>query len=198
MAEAKSIGRRILETNPDNAEAYHLLGIIAHQSGNLAHAIEHVQRSTRLAPTIALYHANLGEMLRLAKRTDEAIAAGKRALEIDPTYADALSNLGIAYYEKDDFEQALAHYDRALALRPDFVEALSNRGNALRALKRLDDAISPIAARSICGRISPTPGTISRRRCAISNGPTRRRPLIAARWRCARTIPKFSTASRWR
>ena len=142
LAEAELYCRRVLESDPDNAEAYHLLGIIAHQSGNLAHAIDHLKRATALAPDIALYHANLGEMCRLAKRVDEAIAEGKRALEINPDYADALSNLGIAYYEQDKFEDALSCYERAIELRPEFVEAHSNRGNALRALKRLDDAIA--------------------------------------------------------
>ncbi len=141
LAEAELYCRRALESDPDNAEAYHLLGIIAHQSGNLAHAIDHLKRATALVPDIALYHANLGEMCRLAKRTDEAIAEGKRALELNPDYADALSNLGIAYYEQDKFEDALSCYERAIELRPEFVEAHSNRGNALRALKRLDDAL---------------------------------------------------------
>jgi tetratricopeptide (TPR) repeat protein len=141
LAEAELYCRRTLESDPDNAEAYHLLGIVAHQSGNLAHAIDHLKRATALAPDIALYHANLGEMCRLAKRTGEAIAEGKRALEINPDYPDALSNLGIAYYEQDKFEDALSCYERAIELRPEFVEAHSNRGNAMRALKRLDDAL---------------------------------------------------------
>ena len=141
LAEAELYCRRVLETDPNNGEACHLLGIIAHQSGNLAHAIDHLKHATTLAPEVALYHANLGEMCRLAKRIDEAIAEGKRALEINPDYADALSNLGIAYYEQDKFEDALSCYERAIELRPEFVEAHSNRGNALRALKRIDDAI---------------------------------------------------------
>ncbi len=141
LAEAETLARRVLDAEPNNAEAYHLLGIVAHQSGNLGHAIEHVKRATDLAPGNALFHANLGEMYRLAKRTDEAIAEGKRALALQSDYADALSNLGIAYYEKGDFDQAIACYERAIALKPNFVQAHSNLGNALRALKRYDEAV---------------------------------------------------------
>ncbi len=141
LAEAETLARRVLDAEPNNAEAFHLLGIVAHQSGNLAHAIEHVRRATALAPDMALYHANLGEMCRLAKRTDEAIAEGKRALALQPDYADALSNLGIAYYEKGDFTQAVVCYERAIGLKPNFVQAHSNLGNALRALKRHDEAV---------------------------------------------------------
>ena len=141
LAEAEMLARRVLDAEPGNAEAFHLLGIIAHQSGNLAHAIEHVKRATQLAPSVALYHANLGEMCRLAKRTDEAIAEGERALALQPDYADALSNLGIAHYEKDDFDAAIRSYERAIALKPNFAQAHSNLGNALRACKRYEEAL---------------------------------------------------------
>jgi tetratricopeptide (TPR) repeat protein len=142
LDKAEALLKQVLASRPKEPTAIYLLGIIAHQSGNLAHAIDHLKRATALAPDIALYHASLGEMYRLAKRIDEAIAEGKRALAINPDYPDALCNLGIAYYEQDKFEDALACYDRAIALRPEFVEANSNRGNALRALKRLDEAMT--------------------------------------------------------
>jgi tetratricopeptide (TPR) repeat protein len=140
-ARGRTLARRVLDADPNNAEAFHLLGIVAHQSGNLGHAIEHVKRAAELAPSTALYHANLGEMCRLAKRTDEAIAEGQKALALQPDYPDALSNLGIAFYEKGDFAAAIACYERAMGLKPNFVQAHSNLGNALRALKRHDEAV---------------------------------------------------------
>jgi tetratricopeptide (TPR) repeat protein len=142
LAEAEALARRVIEAMPECAEAYHLLGIVAHQSGNLGHAIEHVKRAAALAPDNALYHANLGEMCRLAGRLDDALAEGRRALELRADYPDALNNLGIAHYERGDYGEALARYDRATELRPGFVEAHSNRGNALRAVKRLDEAVA--------------------------------------------------------
>ena len=117
-----------------------MLGIIAHQSGKLGEAIEHVRRAIAIKPDVALYHANLGEMCRLAGRADEAIAAGRRAIEINPDYPDALSNLGIALFDQGKFEEALGYYDRAIALNEDFAQAHSNRGNALQRLKRFADA----------------------------------------------------------
>jgi tetratricopeptide (TPR) repeat protein len=140
LADADDLIRRAVANEPDNAEAEHMLGIIAHQSGKLAEAIEHVRRATALKPDVALYHANLGEMCRLAGRVDEAIAAGRRALELNPDYPGALSNLGIALFDQGKFEDALAHYDRALALDDTFVQAHSNRGNALQRLKRFAEA----------------------------------------------------------
>ena len=140
--EAEALCRRTLEAKPDLPEAEHLLGVIAHQNGKLAEAIEHVRRAVKLAPQVALFRANLGEMLRLAGRPKLAADEARRAIEIDPTIAAAHSNLGVALYEPRQYEEAAAAHRRAIAAKPDFCEAHSNLGNALHALKRFDEAIA--------------------------------------------------------
>jgi tetratricopeptide (TPR) repeat protein len=140
LADADDLTRQATAAEPDNAEAVHTLGIIAHQSGKLSEAIEHLRRATAIKPDVAVYHANLGEMYRLAGHIDEAISAGRRAIEIDPNYPGAHSNVGIALFDQGKFEEALAHYDHALALQNDYVQAHSNRGNALLRLKRFTEA----------------------------------------------------------
>jgi tetratricopeptide (TPR) repeat protein len=142
LGEAQELCRGVLAADPLNGDAEHLLGIIAHQSGKLADAIEHVGRATTLEPDVALYHANLGEMCRLAGRAEEAVRHGRRAVALKPDYPEALSNLGIAFYERQQYDEALSCHDRAIASRPDYAEAHSNRGNVLRALKQLGAAES--------------------------------------------------------
>jgi tetratricopeptide (TPR) repeat protein len=140
LGDADELSRRAIAADPDNAEAAHMLGIIAHQSGKLGEAIDHVRRAISIKPDVALYHANLGEMCRLAGRLDEAVAAGRRAIELNPRSAGALSNLGIALFDEGKFDEALTLYDRALALQGDFSQAHSNRGNVLQRLKRFGEA----------------------------------------------------------
>src|SRR5581483_1212192 len=106
LMEAEAVCRQILQAQPNLPEATHLLGVIAHQNGKLADAIEHVQRAVKLAPQVALYHANLGEMLRLAGRPKLAAEQARRALEIEADMPMALSNLGVALYELKDYEAA--------------------------------------------------------------------------------------------
>src|SRR5436305_14224915 len=72
LVEADAVCRQILEAQPNVPEAEHLLGLIAHQNGKLGEAIAHVQRAIKLAPRVALFHANLGEMYRLAGRAKPA------------------------------------------------------------------------------------------------------------------------------
>ena len=141
LPEAESLCRQILQSFPKHAGALHLLGIIAHQAGNAPAGIELLQQAVAAKGDVALYHTNLGEMLRLSGRFKEAIAAGLRAIELEPNQPAALNNLGIAYFDTEDFEPAERCYRRALALDPGFAEAYSNLGNVLRTQKRLDEAV---------------------------------------------------------
>ena len=140
LADADDLTRSAATAQPDNPDAAHMLGIVAHQSGKLNEAIEHLRRAIALDPNVALYQANLGEMCRLAGLVDEAISAGRRALELNPDYPGAHSNVGIALFDQGKFEEALEHHDRAIALDANFAQAHSNRGNALQRLKRFSEA----------------------------------------------------------
>ena len=101
-----------------------------------------MQRAVKLAPQVALFHANLGEMLRLSGRPRLAVEAARRALAVEPNMPAALSNLGVALYELKDYEEAARAQRKAIAAKPDFAEAHSNLGNALHALRRFDEAVA--------------------------------------------------------
>jgi len=142
LAAAADLCRRILQAQPRNAEALHTLGLVAHQSGDLPAAVEHVRAAAECDGKSSLYWCNLGELLRLSGRPKDAIAAAERALAIDRRNASACNNRGIAEYDLGDFEAAERSYRRAIALSPRYAEAYSNLGNVLRAAKRLDEAVA--------------------------------------------------------
>ena len=141
LAQAESLCRQVLQAQPKNPAALHLLGIIAHQAGNASAGIELLKQAIAANDRVALYHSNLGEMSRLAGRIEEAIAAGRRAIELQPNHPPALNNLGIAYYDHGEYNVAEQYYRRAIALEPRFAEAHSNLGNALHAQKKHDEAV---------------------------------------------------------
>jgi tetratricopeptide (TPR) repeat protein len=142
LPEARSLCTSILAAQPNEAGAFHLLGLIAHQSGQLDEAIAHLRHAVSLTPEVPLFHANLAEIYRLAGRVDDAVREGRRAVELKPDYLEALSNLGVAYYEQNDYEEAARCYRRAIDCNPKFATAHGNLGNALRALARFDEAIA--------------------------------------------------------
>ena len=82
LQAAELIYRQILAANPHQADAWHLLGVLAHQLGRHEAAIEHIERAIALAADTAVYHGNLGMAYHALQRTAEAVACYRRALEL--------------------------------------------------------------------------------------------------------------------
>src|SRR5438105_4073378 len=82
LQAAEQIYRQVLALDPNHAEAQHLLGVIAHQTGRHEVAIELIEAAIRLHGTKVDYHSNLGEAYRALGKYPEAVACYQRALQI--------------------------------------------------------------------------------------------------------------------
>jgi predicted O-linked N-acetylglucosamine transferase (SPINDLY family) len=140
LADAEKIYRDVLEREPGNRQALHLLGIIAFHTGRTDLAIEMIGRAIVISPAVAALHSNLGNALRQKRRLDDAANAYREAIRIDPNFAAAHINLGNILLETSKFEQAIEAYRRALQLAPENAAAHYNLGIALRKSGFLDDA----------------------------------------------------------
>jgi len=121
----------ILAVQPAHPEALHLLGVVAHQKGDHARAIDLIGRAIAGNPGDAMYHANLAEAYRAQGRLDQAIASCRAALHLRQDYPEAVNNLGLALLGQGKTEDAIAQFGEALRLKPDYAMACSNLGNAL-------------------------------------------------------------------
>jgi len=149
LAEAEAIYRQVLAADPHNADALHLLGLIAQQVGRHDDAITLLQRATVLNPQRAETFAALGASLGVSGRVNDAQQALMRAAQLNPGLADAQLNLGNTFDAAGQLEQAIACYDSALRTRPtdDIAHAAhGNRGRALLALGRPKEAIADLSA----------------------------------------------------
>jgi tetratricopeptide (TPR) repeat protein len=132
LDRAAQLYRRVLAARPGDADALHLLGVVAHQQGNRARAAECIARAIARRPGVAAYHANLGEVYRALGQLDHAVRCCRTALSLNPTYAEAANNLGTVLLEQGRFSDAADQFRSALSLKPDFALAANNLGNALR------------------------------------------------------------------
>ena len=137
---AEHLYRQVLAAAPNQADAIHLLGVLAHQMGKHEVAVEYIKRAIELQENACAFHNNLGEAYRALQRTAEAAASYRRALELKPDYAEAHNNLGNALRAQGKPDEAIACYRRALELKPDFAEACYNLGAALEDLGDRDEA----------------------------------------------------------
>lgn len=140
LSKAEGAYQKILEIDPNQPVALHLLGVIAYQTGNNDMAVELITKALAVEPNYAEAHSNLGNALRELGRPEDALASYSQALAIRPDYAEAHINLGLALQDLGKPEEAAASYHQALAVRPDLAEAHYNLGLALQDLGKLEDA----------------------------------------------------------
>jgi len=139
--EAEAIYRRLIQENPENADAWHLLGVIASQRGDKDTAIELISRATAINPSNPLFYNNLGLVLQKVGRLDEGFEHFRTAVRLMPDYPEAHNNLGNALMKQGRMDEAIECYQKAINLRPDYGDAHNNLGNALMKQGRMDEAI---------------------------------------------------------
>jgi tetratricopeptide (TPR) repeat protein len=132
----EEICRQILVRDPSQADALHMLGVLAYQTGRYELAIEHINQAIRSRGTQAAFHASLGIVFQAQKDLDNAIACFRRALELEPNHAETHNNLGIALHDQEQLDQAAAEYRRAVALKPQLAAAHNNLGNILQTQRK--------------------------------------------------------------
>ena len=142
LGQAEAIYRQLLEIDPKHADALHLLGVIAHQTGNHQIAVDLISQAIEINRNDESYYLNIGNALKSLMQLDAALAGYDKAISLKPDYAEAYSNRGVTLKGLKQFEAAVASYDMAIALKPNYFEAYANRGNALRELKQLDAAVA--------------------------------------------------------
>jgi tetratricopeptide (TPR) repeat protein len=132
LQQAEQLVRQIIGINPNVAPAWQILGVIAHQAGNLPGAIENMGRAIKLAPINPILYANRAELHRLAGNLQQAVADARQAIKLDARCAPAHSNLGIALYDQGDMDGAEAAQKQALKLDGRLPHALNNLGSIAR------------------------------------------------------------------
>lgn len=138
--QAERLLHSILRVEPENAEALHLLGVIANRTGHPDSAAGLIARAIAINPQVSVYYLNLGNALLEQRRLDDAIVQYRKAISLRPDLAEAYLNLGFVLGEKGEKEDALMALRQAVSLKPAFAEAHYNLGLALQDLGRDDEA----------------------------------------------------------
>jgi tetratricopeptide (TPR) repeat protein len=141
LTDAERAYRRLLQQQPGNFVALHMLGLVALQTGRSEAAARLIGKALALRPDYVDAYCNRGLALHDLGRFEEATASFDKAIALRPDDADLYSNRGLALEALKRLADALASYDQAIVLRPDFPEAHNNRGNVLQSLQRPLDAL---------------------------------------------------------
>jgi len=93
LNQAEAVCQKILQLKPKQADALHLLGIIALQNGDIDKAVPLIGKAINVNSASPEYYNNLGFALHEQGKLDEAIRHYHKAISIKSDYANAHYNL---------------------------------------------------------------------------------------------------------
>ncbi|HEX9771782.1 MAG TPA: sulfotransferase [Kiloniellales bacterium] len=129
--EAEQLYRRVLQRDPNNAEALNLLGVLAAQAGHARDAKDLLAKAVAIDGGNPEFHYNLGLVYQGTGDRDEAIKSYRQAVGIKPDYGDAWLNLGGLLLNKGDAQEAELCSRHAVRIDPANPVAHHNLGAAL-------------------------------------------------------------------
>ncbi|MGA2441875.1 MAG: tetratricopeptide repeat protein [Tepidisphaeraceae bacterium] len=141
LAEAERLYREVLEREPGNADALHLLGVAAHQAGNNETALGLIRQAVAANPSAGDFRSNLALVLRALNRAAEAVQEAHKGVELNSASAMGQFIFGQALGSVGRMEEGVICFRRAVDLKPDFFDAMEMLAGALRALGRTDEAV---------------------------------------------------------
>jgi tetratricopeptide (TPR) repeat protein len=131
LPEAAQQCRQMLQAEPDQADALHLMGIIAYQQGHHHQAVEFISKAIENKPADPMFHNNLGLALEALDLESEAKLEYEKAIQMDARYADAHNNLGNVLLKEGQLDAARHHFQQAIKLEPRMPQAHLNLGKML-------------------------------------------------------------------
>jgi protein O-GlcNAc transferase len=139
LAEAERLYRLVCDADPNNARAFHLLGVVAHQLKR-PDAAALVGRAIALDPNSAEAHNDRGVILAANGLSAEALSCFERAVALNPSYGEARNNLGRGLRSLGRFNEALVQFEWVLKSAPDSPAAHFNLASVLQPAGRAWDA----------------------------------------------------------
>jgi tetratricopeptide (TPR) repeat protein len=109
----------ILEREPEFADAYFLLGMIALEHGRAGKARELIDRALALKPDSAEYLAHRAKCLVSLKDYSAALQSAREALALAPDDALTLDTIAVALTKAGDHETAIGAFMRAVDRQPE-------------------------------------------------------------------------------
>lgn len=142
LQDAEPIYRQILQYDPANVDANHLLGLVAYQSNRSEEAVELISKALVVNPTYGEAHNNLGTVQLALHRIEDAAHSFHQAIKTKAHYAEAHFNLANVLTAQRNFDGAIQSFQRALDINPGYAEARLNLANILKTVGRLDEAVA--------------------------------------------------------
>ena len=109
LHQAELLYRQVLQSEPQNVNALHLIGLIAHQIGRSDLAVDYIQKSSATCiPTFPRPTTTWATPCRDQGRLDEAVSHFQEATRLHPDHADSWNNLAHVLKKQGKLDAAIA------------------------------------------------------------------------------------------
>ncbi|MFC1561312.1 tetratricopeptide repeat protein [Candidatus Latescibacterota bacterium] len=119
FSPAEPYVRKVLEIEPDNAEALNLLGVITSVTKRSEEAVLHFQNAIKSDANQYSVFSNLGAALQKIGDKKRAIIALEKSYELNPNNLSIMNNLGVLYRETGNYDKAKYYFNRAIEFYPE-------------------------------------------------------------------------------
>ena len=133
--------RRVLDQQPDHAQAHYLLGLLLRDRGEARAAERELTAAIASAPAYADARCALANVQRAGGRADTAVETCRTGLKPMAGVASLWRALGLAELARQEGESAREAFEQALALAPTDAQTHYNHGVALQMLHRREEAL---------------------------------------------------------
>lgn len=127
---AENAYRQVLNYDPAQPDALHLMAVLDSNLGRHQQALEHIARAIAVDGSHPGYRLTLADALSNVGRGEEAIESYRQAIAIAGDLMEAHAGLAAALHRATRYGEALEHYRLALALGLTDDEHLENMGTA--------------------------------------------------------------------
>jgi TolB-like protein/DNA-binding winged helix-turn-helix (wHTH) protein/Tfp pilus assembly protein PilF len=122
IPEAKAAARHAIELDPDNGEAWSVLGEIAtNNDWDWKTAEYDLQRAIALSPSDPTTELRYANFLSIVGRPDEGVSHMRRALELDPLSFLCVRHMGSVLYWSRRYDESLEYLRKAEEMEPGLV-----------------------------------------------------------------------------
>lgn len=139
-AAAREACLRILRASPEEAGAWHLLGVLDYQNGDSRAAEDHLRRAAEAANTTALYVLSYAELCCRSRDRVHALAMTRRALTLDARLPLGWLSLGTQLLDAGEHAEANDCFEQALRLDPTLWQAHAQLAALLAATGHIAEA----------------------------------------------------------
>ena len=141
LNKTEQLYQQQLESDPDNSDVLHCLGVIAYQKGQYDVAVELISKAIDKSRFVPQFHNTLGIAFEALGKFDEAIIAYQQAVSLKPDYAEAYHNMAVALQSQGQYAAAVERCKQAVMIKPNYAQVYNTMAFSLEKQHLYDGAV---------------------------------------------------------